>query len=756
MKTVFPSVLSLLVFWFANAGLPYPSIWIEGASFGLDQKDIQHSETIYVTAWDEKAQNLKKKHNASLALQLSKSLNPYLYDGVDLPTLSALAAIPKNEKAVLKEYLVFLEEFSRTKGINYLVLPKLDELSIDERAVLEYARELSPFFYLAREGIGWKFPVTKKEYLESKKRGISIFVVSQETKLKKMLKWEEKFRKAEELEKLQRIFASRDRYFKQVFSFPPMLGEKIQECATYSFKSALPDLGSAKTITYLGENVELRNWLARYTKVSSTRNPNGITVVDFLSMSDTEVKEGDVVLTRERIDLERVSQVVVPFSSGYEVTLAQQLFGAKPIQVVDFDQIQRFDKQYLGYSSPQLEGVSDQFVYQLDSIGSHAIKDLATPGIQIAVVKNGNIIYDRSLGYYSYDSLKPVGKETMYDLASLTKVMATLPALAWLVDRKMISLDDSLGFHLPEFRGSNKSGITVRQLLSHQAGLKSYMPFWSMVLEDDMMDVFYYQTDEDEANDVRTYGYAPHPVMIDTLKSFIKESALIEEPDRYHYSDLGFMLLHLLVEKVSGQPFDSFLAEHFYQPMGLASTMFNPTKQGISLSSIAPTEYDFRYRKGQVWGEVHDRNAVVFGGVAGHSGLFSTATDLAKMMSMFLNDGYYAGRRYLSAETLAEFNFRHFEGNRRGLGWDKKDGLLDAASIYASDSSFGHTGFTGTMAWADPEDDLIFIFLSNRIYPDARNNRLGEFNIRTSMQDAIYQSVAVGKHALFAGQEPGR
>ena len=260
-------------------------------------------------------------------------------------------------------------------------------------------------------------------------------------------------------------------------------------------------------------------------------------------------------------------------------------------------------------------------------------------------------------------------------------------------------------------------------------------------MEGDRLDAFYYKTPEDEANDVRTYGYEPDPIMLDTLRSFIVSSDLSRNPDRYRYSDIGFMILHQIVERITGQPFDQFLTAEFYQPMGLTNTSFNPIQNGVDVMSIAPTEYDQRFRNSLVWGGVHDRNAAVFGGVSGHAGLFSNAKDLAKMMSMYLNGGEFGGRRYLSQEVLNTFNSRLFRNNRRGLGWDKKGGKYSIASSFASDESFGHTGFTGTMVWADPKEDLIFVFLSNRIYPDASNQRISEYDIRKNMHDSLYEAI---------------
>ena len=302
------------------------------------------------------------------------------------------------------------------------------------------------------------------------------------------------------------------------------------------------------------------------------------------------------------------------------------------------------------------------------------------------------------------------------------------------------NLTDPIGKHLQDFSGSNKSQVTIKQLLAHNGGIRSYIPFWKRAMRGDRLNSFFYKTREDEANDVRSYGIEYHPSMRDSLESWLRKSDLTRNPQKYLYSDLGYMILHMLVETVAQKPFDQFLSENFYEPMRL-NIGFNPGSKGISKTNIAPTEYDHLFREDQVWGEVHDRNAHIFGGVSGHAGLFSNATDLAKMMYMLSNDGYYAGRQYLKKETLELFNARYFANNRRGLGWDKKDWRRDGASNQATDSSFGHTGFTGTMVWADPEKKLIYVFLSNRIYPDSKNEKLMELNIRTEIHDVIYESI---------------
>jgi len=214
----------------------------------------------------------------------------------------------------------------------------------------------------------------------------------------------------------------------------------------------------------------------------------------------------------------------------------------------------------------------------------------------------------------------------------------------------------------------------------------------------------------------------------------------LKDPDQYKYSDLGFMMLQQLVEAVAKMSLEQYLFVNFYRPMGLHYTAFNPLEKGYEIFEIAPTEFDYHYRKELIWGKVHDRNAAIFGGVAGHAGLFSSAKELAIIMRMLLNNGFYGGKQYLKASTIDEFNKRYFAGNRRGLGWDKLDPDIENASLQVSSSSFGHTGFTGTMVWADPEHDLIYTFVSNRVYPESSNNKLQRNDYRRKIQTTIYDA----------------
>ena len=349
---------------------------------------------------------------------------------------------------------------------------------------------------------------------------------------------------------------------------------------------------------------------------------------------------------------------------------------------------------------------------RIDTIVNNAIAAGAMPGCQIVVLHNGRKMIDRTYGHVTYrteaDAVQP---STVYDLASLTKVCATTLAVMKLYEEGKIDLDGKLSRYLPYLRGTDKENITLKQALSHCAGLKAYDNLW-------------------QQTSVR-----------DSILLLIAQSQL--RPDNsYCYSDFGFMLLADMVERVSGQPLDQYVSTHFYRPMGLSHTTFRPTYNGVSAMRIAPTEVDTL--RGEIWGEVHDPNAYALGGVSGHAGLFSTAGEVAELMQMLLDGGLYHGQRYLKEETVRTFNTRYFasQGNRRALGFDKQ--LFNPSKNgqtcpEASQNSFGHTGFTGTMLWVDPDYNLVYVFLSNRTYPSSEDNKLARMNVRTDIQSILYQ-----------------
>ncbi|MEI7663720.1 MAG: serine hydrolase, partial [Bacteroidota bacterium] len=331
---------------------------------------------------------------------------------------------------------------------------------------------------------------------------------------------------------------------------------------------------------------------------------------------------------------------------------------------------------------------------------------------------------------------------SIYDLASVTKVAATTLAVMKLFDEGKIKLDDTLGKWLPFLKMSNKAGMRIRDVMTHQAGLQDWIPFYKTTLVNSQPDHRIYRSEPSDDFPTRVaYNLFIQKNRADTIFKSIAGSPLRQTRD-YKYSDLGFYLLRLIVEQVTGKPFEKYLDETFYKPLGLATTGFNPLNR-FSTSQVIPTEYDTEFRKQLVWGYVHDPGAAMLGGVSGHAGLFSDARDLAVIMQMLLQDGSYGGKQYLSPATIREFTRVQFpgRGNRRGVGFDKPllnyspDGPVCKG---ASAGSFGHSGFTGTYIWADPANGLVYIFLSNRVYPSAANQKLAEMNIRTNIHQTVY------------------
>jgi beta-N-acetylhexosaminidase len=399
----------------------------------------------------------------------------------------------------------------------------------------------------------------------------------------------------------------------------------------------------------------------------------------------------------------------------------------------------------LGYAVPEAVGMDSRVLARIDEIANEAIRNQATPGCQVLVARHGKVVYDKTFGYQTYDRKTPVDEQTIYDLASLTKVSATLQAVMFMYEKGLIELHRKVSLYLPELRKSNKKDITIMELLTHQAGLQPFIPLWPQTVKDTTYLPQFYSRTRSAAFPLQV---SPHlytnKVMRDSIWSWVIQSKLTEKPPRtpypYKYSDLSFMILQHLAEKVLNQPLEDFLAQNFYEPLGAYTTGFNPLDR-FPVQYIAPTEYDKIYRREPVAGTVHDERAAMMGGVSGHAGLFSTANDLAKLGQMLLQEGKYGGYRYYKPETVRLFADRMYKG-RRGLGWDKpvQSDWNSPTSLSASPRTYGHTGFTGTCLWVDPEFDVVYIFLSNRVYPD-RSGRLLTANIRPRIQELIYQAI---------------
>ena len=398
----------------------------------------------------------------------------------------------------------------------------------------------------------------------------------------------------------------------------------------------------------------------------------------------------------------------------------------------------------LGYALP---GEVDLDVNELDKIDlliREAILDRATPGCQVLIARRGKVVFERSYGYHTYNRSTPVQEDDIYDLASITKVAVTLPLLMRLVESGKIDLDQRLGHYLPELRGTNKDSLVIREILAHQAQLQPWIPFYLETLESGERKPEYYSNKRSfkYPNVVAENLYSTRHSR-DSIMRRIYESELLSKKG-YKYSDLGYYLFQELIEHIEGKPMEELIDEWLYSHLGAYTMTYHPWKK-YPPSRIVPTEDDLVFRGQLLDGYVHDQGAALLGGVAGHAGLFSNANDLAKLMQMYLNGGNYGGRRYLDSITVNEFTRCQYceDDNRRGIGFDKPqlEGPGPTCGC-VSPLSYGHTGFTGTIAWADPAEDIIYIFLSNRIHPDASNRKLLSLSTRTRIQKVIYNSIS--------------
>jgi beta-glucosidase-like glycosyl hydrolase/CubicO group peptidase (beta-lactamase class C family) len=384
----------------------------------------------------------------------------------------------------------------------------------------------------------------------------------------------------------------------------------------------------------------------------------------------------------------------------------------------------------------------------VDAIVREGLAKKAYPGAVVLAVQNGIIKYHKAFGLYEFDSLsKPVTLESIYDLASVTKISATTTAVMKLHEQGKLDLNKTLGDYLPVTVGTDKASLKIKDVLLHRAGLNPYISFYRETIDTSTgqpSPALYRSTSDSLFTIPVANGVWLRRDWNDSMMKRIVQSKLGPQ-GKYVYSDNDFILLGKIVEAISGMPLDHFLQKTFYNPMGMASTGFKPW-QRFTPGGIVPTENEKYFRRQMLQGYVHDEGAAMFGGVSGHAGLFSNAYDLSMLYQMLLNGGVFNGERYLKAETIKQFTAYGDANSRRGLGFDKPE--RDNAtrkepypSAFASPDTYGHTGFTGTCVWVDPKADLVYIFLSNRVYNSRANNLLGQLNIRGRVQDAIYKAL---------------
>ena len=398
----------------------------------------------------------------------------------------------------------------------------------------------------------------------------------------------------------------------------------------------------------------------------------------------------------------------------------------------------------LGFSTPESVGMNAAILSKIDGFAQKAIDGKMTPGMQILVARKGKVIYQKAFGYHTYEKDIKVSNSDVYDLASLTKIIATLPNVMQQYDKGKINMETTLDTMLPVFKNSNKKDITFKELLSHYARLQPWYPFYKNTVDkkgNPLPQYYRNVASEDFAIKIAENLYLRSDYE-DTILKIIVDSKLLPKRE-YKYSDFTFMILKAYLENATGKKLDVLSTENFFHPLGLNNSMYNPIGK-IDKNRIVPTEVDTYFRNQIVQGYVHDISAAMQGGVGGHAGLFSNSLDVAKMMQLYLQKGSYGGKRYFSEKTFNDFNSCYYcpQGNRRGIGFDKPQ-LGDSGPTCGcvSMTSFGHTGFTGTMAWADPSEEIVYVFLSNRTYPNESMNKLSRENIREDIQSVIYQAI---------------
>lgn len=554
----------------------------------------------------------------------------------------------------------------------------------------------------------------------------------------------------------------------------------------------VPDTGHLSELEVAAEQLKECNALVVNFYTLDDAGAGGSLTGSVRRFLDTVNFEGDLVLNFFTYpyalgsfgDIDMADAVVISYTddSLNQRYAAQGIFGGSQLKgrlPVSVDGIFRSGQgitttpaKRLKYSFPESVDMDSDTLLLIDHIVREAIRAKAMPGCQVLVARRGEVIYNRSFGYHTFRNRTPVRPTDVYDLASVTKIASTVPSLIRLQSEGLFSPDDSLGNYFPGIDTSAKSDLTFREILAHQAGLKAWIPFYTSTLEvlDTSQTLFstkfsyaypyrlgpaaYANRNIRYKDSVYTHAYdLDYPVQVadgmylregyqDSIYRWILESPLGEK--KYRYSDLGYYFMYRMVENLTDTLFYPYNWYNFYGPLGAETLGFLPLNR-YGKERIVPTENDMVFRRQLVHGHVHDPGAAMLGGVAGHAGLFSNANDLAKLMQMYLNNGEYGGRRYLDSATLVEYTRCQFceNENRRAMGFDRPlEGEEEGpATREASPRSYGHSGFTGTLVWMDPEYDLLYVFLSNRVFPDQDNTTLITMDVRTNIQQVLYRAI---------------
>ena len=396
----------------------------------------------------------------------------------------------------------------------------------------------------------------------------------------------------------------------------------------------------------------------------------------------------------------------------------------------------------LRYTNPDFIGLNPEDFKGIDSIAHHAIEEGAFPGCQVLVSIKGNIVYEKSFGHHTYesDALK-VKNNDVYDIASITKIAGSTLIAMYLEHFNLFHVDKTLGKYIPELtQGTEYENIVLREMMAHQAGLKSWIPFYIKTLKEGILNPEVYR---DTIDSLYAIPVAENIFIHKNYTQYMYDKILSNPlgAKKYKYSDLCYYFTQKVFESILGEGQDVFLHRKIYEPMGLQNIRYTPLNH-FEKDRIIPTEHDQKFRKQLIHGYVHDPGAAMLGGVGGHAGIFSNAADLASIMQLFIKNGSYAGNQFFTESIRTRFTKKQYENNRRGIGFDRpRENGGGTCSKLASQSSFGHSGFTGALAWADPKDEVIFIFLSNRVHPNQENWKIRDMNIRTDMQKIVYQAL---------------
>ena len=453
-------------------------------------------------------------------------------------------------------------------------------------------------------------------------------------------------------------------------------------------------------------------------------------------------------------------------NSLFQNLTAQLIFGAfgaegtLPVQLNHFPihfGIRTPSLGRLAYTLPEEEGMNGAYLnHMVDSIALSGIQKHAYPGCEVLVARNGAVVFHKAYGYHTYYKRTKTLQSDLFDFASLTKVTASTLAIMKLYDEGKLKLDAPIADIWPAFKHSNKNKMTLREVLAHQAGLKPWIPYWKYtVKKNGKFKRRIFRCDSSARFDVPVSpALYMNKKYRKTMYREIKKSP-VSPIKKYRYSGLFFYLVPQIVKNLTGEDFETYLKKTFYHPLGAYNLTFNPYRH-YPLQRIVPTEVDTFFRHVAIHGHVHDEGAAMMGGVSGNAGLFGTANDLAKLGEMYLQMGFYGGIQYISDSTMHEFTRCQYPNNdnRRGLGFDKpllgNDTLPNNKAYPArsvSPESFGHSGYTGTFLWMDPKTKLLYIFFSNRVYPTRLDHMIYKLNIRTNIQQALYDAIQKEKKA---------